>query len=433
MRGRRHHHRGPPFRGYFRAHLHRRIFVWFGVTILITGLATGAVMAALSPLGQFAWRREVERIQGFASDRFAHVWDDPAAREELAAATARQLEVGVQLFDPRGTLLSSHGPTSCRRPHQGTVVRGGVTLGEVRVCLSRPHQGGVWRALLALLVGGITLWAATGWIARRLGWPFSELARVARALGEGNLQARAHVGPHWDQESRSLAGAINEMAGRIDRQLADQRELLAAVSHELRTPLGHMRLLIELARGSAADPRALEEIDREVLEIDALVGQLLAKSKLEFQSLHPSPVDPVDAARRALERAGLSAALLTVEGPPPASVNADPTLLSRALANLIDNARKHAGGARAVRVRADRGRVFFEVDDAGPGFVPGEEERVFDAFYRSSQAPTRDPDSVSLGLGLALVRRIAQAHGGSAFARNRDSGGATVGFEVTSL
>src|SRR5262249_38671054 len=157
-----------------------------------------------------------------------------------------------------------------------------------------------------------------GKIARRLTRPLGELSQVARDLGAGRLSSRARI-PPWEQgEVRVLAEAVNEMAGRIERQIADQRELLAAVSHELRTPLGHLRLLVELARTPPQDAGFFEEWDGEVVEIDALVGQLLAHSRLDFAAITRTRLEAADLARRALERAGLPASLLSLEGEPSA-------------------------------------------------------------------------------------------------------------------
>ena len=179
--------------------------------------------------------------------------------------------------------------------------------------------------------------------------------------------------------------------------------------------------------GQGTDPRTLDEIEHEAIEIDALVGELLASARIEFQAVTPKPLDAVELARRALERAGEDAGKL-VSAPPPIPFAADPTLVGRALANLIDNARKHGGGLVRLAVRADAGGVSFEVIDRGRGFAPGDESRVFERFYRGA-----DPDAGahgSLGLGLALVKRIADAHGGRVHAANQPGGGARVVLEL---
>jgi signal transduction histidine kinase len=233
-------------------------------------------------------------------------------------------------------------------------------------------------------------------------------------------------------EARVLAASINDMARRIEKQMADQRELLAAVSHEIRTPLSRIRLLAELLRGETLDKgasvaKALDELDREVIEIDALVSELLASSRLDFAALRVRPLDAADVATRALERAGLNASLLEIETE-DTTFAADATLIARALANLLANAKAHGAGVLALRVRDGAGQLVFEVEDHGRGFEPGEEERVFESFYQRPGDEAREKGA--LGLGLTLVKRIAVAHGGSAFAANREGGGARVGIAL---
>jgi two-component system, OmpR family, sensor kinase len=235
---------------------------------------------------------------------------------------------------------------------------------------------------------------------------------------------------HHFGEAAALAATMNDMAARVQRHLSEQRELLAAVSHEMRTPLARIRLLTELARGQGASDKTLDDLDREVMEMDALVGDLLASSRMDFAALSKRPLDAVETASRALERAGADPAALVVEredgddaSGAELRVDADATLLGRALANLLDNANKHGGGVESLRVKRGNGHVHFEVEDHGDGFGVGEEARIFEPFYRRGE-------NGSLGLGLALVKRIAEAHGGRAYAENREGGGARVGVEL---
>ncbi|HZN94161.1 MAG TPA: HAMP domain-containing sensor histidine kinase, partial [Myxococcales bacterium] len=414
--------------------LRRRMFLWFGLTILLTGLVVVVSMAVLSrPRG--GWDRQMERLQRFAGGRFAAVWDRPQELGELAQSASQDLNVNLELRGVQGALLASYGGTCNPRGYKMKipVEREGRRVGEVLVCgLERAWSGGfTWRHFLGIAAAAMVLWGASGKVAKRLARPMDQLAVAARELGDGKLSTRVDLRGNVPEEAVVLAESFNDMAARIERQLAEQRELLAAVSHEMRTPLGHMRLLIELARDAGPGEKVLKDLEQEVLEIDALVGQLLASSRLEFAQVSRSPLEATELARKALERAGADPALLAAEQP-DLRFEGDPTLLQRALANLLDNARKHGQGIRKLAVRSRDGAVVFEVDDQGRGFAPGEEEHAFDAFKRGPNGVPRATghDAGSLHLGLSLVRRIAEAHGGKAYAQNLPEGGARVGFEV---
>jgi signal transduction histidine kinase len=274
--------------------------------------------------------------------------------------------------------------------------------------------------LIGMFAAGTVLWMISGKIAYRIARPLHELLRVTEEIGAGRLSARAELPPWHMGEMAYIARAINDMAARIQKQVGDQRELLAGVSHEIRTPLARIRVLLELGRSRGSDPKTFDELEREVVEIDALVGQLLASARLDFADLSVRALDGADVARRALERAGVAApGVLDVQAGPALSFEGDATLLARALANLLENARRHGGGVTRLGVRSPRaGAVTFEVDDAGPGFPAAGE--------------TRERGEGSLGLGLVLVRRIADAHRGRVTLANRPEGGARVALEVQS-
>ncbi|MDQ3368388.1 MAG: HAMP domain-containing protein, partial [Myxococcota bacterium] len=211
----------------------------------------------------------------------------------------------------------------------------------VMIGLRMHHRPWWW-----LVIGLVMLSVGSGAIAWKLTRPLIMAVRAARDIGDGKLDTRIDASAHRG-EVRMLATAINDMAGKIQQQLSDQRQLLAAVSHELRTPLGHMRVLIETAR-ERNDLTALAELDREVLVLDDLVGKLLASSRLEFGNLDRRPLDLGQLVTDAATTAGVAPEAIEAVGDVAAAV--DPTLVGRAIANLLDNARVHGGGAVAVRI-----------------------------------------------------------------------------------
>ncbi len=414
-----------PLLCFIRARLQRRMFLWFGATILFTGLAVAFVMGA-SGGGATGWHREADRGRNLAGDVFASVWDEPARRDALARTVSEDLDATVVLETTQGAALSSFGGPCAGKRLSLPVTRDDQPIGRVSLCAAR-YLTSPFQIALPLFVTGVILWAASGKIARRLARPMAELARVAHELGSGNFAARVELGRHQHHgEASALALTMNNMAARIERHLTEQRELLAAVSHELRTPLARIRLITEMARDQGVPDATLDDLDREVVEMDALVGDLLASSRLDFAVLSRRPINAVEAAARALERAGVDAGVLSADADgdaEPLRVEADATLLARALANLVDNARKHGGGIESVRVHRDGDAIAIEVEDRGAGFVDGEELRIFEPFYRRSEQG-------SLGLGLSLVKRIAEAHGGRAYAENRVGGGARVAIAL---
>ncbi len=406
--------------------LQKRLFWWFGFTTFMTCLVAFGVMRLASP-DAHGWRKDAQRLEQFASGRFAQVWDDAARRRELTEAVAQAFDASLRVEDAQGRLLTAVGEECRKGAVKLDVRRDSIALGTVHGCLQSrtPPWGAVVATLFAVF---LTIWAATGKLAHHLTQPLQDLTRVTRELGEGKLESRVRLGYHHKGEVGILAESINEMAKRIERQLKDQRELLAGVSHEIRSPLARLRVLAELLQGGSSTQDLPGKIEREVAEIDDLVGKLLASSRLDFEALDLQALCARDVALRSLERAGLSPELLT-DTSHEAAVRGDATLLSRALGNLLENAQHHAGGVASLTLRASETHVCLDVADAGPGLTDQALAHGFDPFYRGSQ-DGQTSSRGALGLGLSLVRRIARAHGGDAVIVNRSEGGALATLSI---
>jgi signal transduction histidine kinase len=394
--------------------------MWLGITILFTGMVVSGVVSALRPDAS-SMESDMMRIQRFVGERFQRVWDQPSERHDLAEDIAKAFEVDLTLRDAAKTPVEQIGP-GCDKPEFAVpILRGKSTLGTLSVCIDKRRRVPGLTFVLAIAAACLSLWGASGALARKLVRPLSDLIRVTREIGSGNLVSRVRLGRHHMGEVGVLADAVNDMARRIERQLNDQRELLAAVSHEIRSPLARLRVLTELLRDTA-DSSTLDKVEREIIEVDDLIGKLLANSRLDFGTLTPQTLDPCLLVSRAIERAGLDPSVLRNDAP-NAHIKGDPTLLDRALCNLLENAQKHGAGVESVQLSRASGKLRMTVSDRGPGFPKDSLQRVFDAFYRGD-------GSSSLGLGLALVERIARAHAGRAWAENRPDGGASVHFEI---
>lgn len=261
-----------------------------------------------------------------------------------------------------------------------------------------------WQRRFLLWLGGcLLITAPLGYLfARRITAPIGRFATAAETLG------RDPSGPLMEltgpAEIGMAARAFNEMQARLKRYIEDRTAMVGAISHDLRTPLARIRFKLEGApepvRGAVlADIEQMEQMIGSVLAFirDASAGR--PRERLDLLSLVECLVD--DAVQTGQD--------VTLGDATPATVEADALGLQRLFGNLVDNAVKYGHRARIAVTVAD-GEAVVEIADSGPGLAPGELERVFQPFYRADAARTLDGRGV--GLGLAVARSIARAHGG---------------------
>ncbi len=242
--------------------------------------------------------------------------------------------------------------------------------------------------------------------------------------------------PQTGDEIERLGETLNAMLARLEAALQRERDFVADAGHELRTPLALLRTELELALRHAETSEELREAVRasahEVDRLAQLAEDLLliarsdqGKLSLRLELVQASEVVS-SVARRFEWRAQEEGRRLAVEAPPGCSLRGDRIRLEQALGNLVDNALRHGSGDVRLRASQSDGVVEFHVSDDGEGFPPEYLENAFERFSRPDQARSGGGS----GLGLSIVRVIAEAHGGSAHVKQEPGQGAEVWIAV---
>jgi two-component system sensor histidine kinase MprB len=275
----------------------------------------------------------------------------------------------------------------------------------------------------AFLIGGLGIAAGAGLAAAVAGAGLRPVRRLTAAAetvaATGNLAERVHVA--GGDELGRLATRFNAMLAALEESVGRQRRLVADASHELRTPLTAARTNVDLVReGKLPEDevhRALEEASVELGSLTSLVSDLVELARGEERKLRIEDVQLDDLVASAVERARSRWPEATfVTSLSPAHVCVDPVLVERAIGNLLDNAAKYSPAGAPIEVAVRDGSVL--VSDHGPGIADEDLPRVFDRFYRAAAARA----TPGAGLGLAIVREAAEAHGGTATAENGTTG-----------
>ncbi len=295
-----------------------------------------------------------------------------------------------------------------REPY-GLLIRTQGAAGRVSLRLPETPPALPWPRIGFLIVGVLLAGSGALLVVRRVNRPLAALTRAASAFGRGEtLPPLPEDGP---AEIRRVSRAFNRMTEDARRYERDRALLLAGVSHDLRTPLARMRLAVELYPG---DPELQTGMIQDIEEMDAILAEFLAYARHGVQEA-PVSGDLDALIRDAVERFRRRTPDISYEADPLPRFPYRPVAIGRLVSNLLDNAVSHGKPPIAVRVSLTDRYVRIAVTDRGPGLTDAQRAELL-AGRELSQGGRR-------GLGLAITRRIAEAHAGRLDLANRDGGG----------
>ena len=382
------------------------------------GLQTRA--AAVAASGQASAGASGDGEEGFAQvlDADGRVLDSAGGQRDAALSPAERerVEGGGELLVERPVPGVEGTTRVLARTRAGSeVVVVGQSLDDRDETLASLVTSFVFGGPIAVLLASLLgyLLAAAGLR------PVEAMRRRAGEISLGNEQERLPLPPARD-EVRRLGETLNEMLDRLRRSFERERRFVADASHELRTPVAVIKAELEGAlRAGRHEPQVREALVAAVEECDGLAQlaeDLLVVARSGDGELPVRPESlPVDAllagvGQRFEDRARERGRSIRVDAPGGLHVEADELRMRQALGNLVDNALRYGEGEILLRSRDSQQGVCLEVSDAGGGFGPDIADRAFERFARGDGARTRG----GAGLGLSIVRAIAEAHGGSA-------------------
>lgn len=299
-----------------------------------------------------------------------------------------------------------------------------LVIGPLSLFDKSPMELLLVAGVLSLLAVALATYLQVSPLQRRL----KQLDRAVSQLGTGDLGAYANI--EGSDAIGQVAATFNGMTAHIRRLIESQREMTRAVSHELRTPVARLRFGLEmLADIESAELRRekLNALDHDIEQLDQLIDEILTYARLEqgtpnieFKPVHV--VDLCEQLRDELETIRGDTTITVESNTPALLVEAEERYLHRVLQNLVTNALRYAGDSIVMRIHDEGGRVVIHVDDNGPGIPEHERERVFKPFARLDKS--RHRASGGYGLGLSIVKRIVDWHGGEIRVEDSPEGGA---------
>lgn len=421
----------------------RRLYV----RIYLALLASLAVFAILAGLTVALFRLVDDRpsrpwpeASAEIAERLLPADRDPASLASELAFWSDRSGFALALLSPDGAIVAKAGEVPfdasqaiLTHPHQARLWHGpggiiGLTLKDGRRLIAVPearHFDPVRGLRLPAALLGLALAIAIGFypLIRHLMRRLEELEAGVARFGGGDLSSRVLVKGH--DEIAKLAATFNASADRIETLLNAHRLLLAHASHELRSPLSRLRMAIERLKRAPGDEAAQREAARNIGELDGLVEEILLASRLQTAEAVLVKEDIDIAGLLAEECAAYKVELTVTDHFKTPRVEGDARLLKRLFRNLLENARAHGGpNPPEVTLTSADAEICISICDRGPGVSETEREKIFEPFYQVQRRAAEG----GAGLGLTLVRQIAERHGGHVRCLARHGGGAC--FEV---
>jgi len=264
--------------------------------------------------------------------------------------------------------------------------------------------------------------------------PLRRMSRSMDRIAAGDLEHRVTV--RGNDEGAAMGRSFNAMAERVRGMIVGQKELTAGVSHELRSPLARMKVSLELMREGKDSRATLTDLEADVDEIDSMVEELLLAGRLDLGTtpLSMEVLSLEEVCDEAWTRVAGAARAQDVKlerlfTDDASHVHANRALIVRLLGNLFENSVRYAGrGKITVASNLHAERVHITVTDDGPAVETADLERLFEPFFRADRSRSRKTGAG--GLGLMIVRRAVEAHGGNVEARRSDGRGLVVAFDL---
>jgi signal transduction histidine kinase len=441
-----------------------KIFLWFWITVIATGVALVATWIILQP------KNALSQLQAILADA---AWASGTAtineleRQGVSAASAYMQQFSQKshlktcLFDSTGQAISGSDcaifngivPPASISGDPAFSSKHGVARVFVKVQGSSGRQyiygvaaaerhgppagigllGVALRWSVTLLVSGFICYLLT----RYLTAPILRLREASQHLAQGNLSTRAAAGMERRRDELGLlVQDFNAMAARIEELVSRQRQLIYDISHELRSPLARLNVALDLARGRKGNDPAFDHMEQDLERLNEMIGHLLTVATLDSSAIPAamSQVDLTDLISQIARSADFelrksdAAVQLNLQG--QFFVPGNSELLHSAIENVVRNAIRYTGIGNPVEVSvttqniAELSFARIVVRDRGPGVPESELANIFQPFYRV--ADDRNRQSGGTGLGLAIASRVVRIHGGTVCARNAQPHGLEV-------